>query len=145
MAIKDTEIDMRKMEERCREHGLKLTPQRNVIYREICKSGKHPSADMVYQAVKKKLPNISFNTVNRTVMTFAEIGLLNIVEGYGEPKRYDPNIGSHHHFRCVKCNRIVDFHNEGYDHLTVPDDIGKQYSVVNKRVVLEGLCDKCRD
>jgi Fur family peroxide stress response transcriptional regulator len=77
-------------------------------------------------------------------MTFAQIGLLGVVEGYGESKRYDPDIDSHHHFRCTKCNRIVDFHNEQYDNLAVPGDIEERFSVVNKRVVLEGLCDKCK-
>lgn len=128
---------------RSRENGLKITPQRTAIYQEFLKAKNHPSADTIYKRIRKKIPNISFDTVNRTLLTFSRIGIANIVEGYGQSKRYDPDIETHHHFRCIKCNIIIDFHNKEYDNLTIPKDIKKQFKVVNKKVVLEGLCPKC--
>jgi Fur family peroxide stress response transcriptional regulator len=129
---------------RCREHGLKITPQRNAIYKELIKSKNHPNATTVFKQVKKVFPNISFDTVNRTLLTFAEIGIVSMVEGFGESKRFDPNIESHHHFRCIKCNGIIDFQHKSFDKMKIPEDIQKQFSVLNKRVVLEGICDKCK-
>lgn len=126
-----------------RENGLKITPQRTAIYQELLKAKDHPSADTIYKRIIKKIPNISFDTVNRTLLTFSRIGIANIVEGCGQAKRYDPDLEAHHHFRCVKCNSIIDFHNKEYDNLTVPKDIKKQFKVLNKKVVLEGLCPKC--
>jgi Fur family peroxide stress response transcriptional regulator len=82
--------------------------------------------------------------VNRTLLTFHDIGIVNIVEGYGEPRRFDPDIENHHHFRCVKCNTIIDFDYNLYDRLEVPEEIHKKFSVLNKKVLLEGYCDKCR-
>ena len=127
-----------------REHGLKITPQRAAIYLELLKAKDHPSADIIYRRLIKQIPNISFDTVNRTLLTFAKIGMADIVEGYGQPKRYDPDMTTHHHFRCIKCNGIMDFHNKAYDDITVPQEIQKQFTVLRKKVVLEGLCDKCR-
>ena len=129
---------------RSKEHGLKITPQRTAIYQELLKAKDHPSADIIYKRIVKKIPNISFDTVNRTLLTFSKIGIANIVEGYGQPKRYDPDMGIHHHFRCMQCNSIIDFHNKDYDNIAVPEDINRQFKVINKKVVLEGLCDKCR-
>jgi Fur family peroxide stress response transcriptional regulator len=77
-------------------------------------------------------------------LTFSKIGITNIVEGYGQPKRYDPVIDMHHHFRCIQCNNIIDFHNKEYDNITVPEELQKQFLVTNKKVILEGLCNKCR-
>ena len=77
---------------RSKEHGLKITPQRTAIYQELLKAKDHPSADIIYKRLVKKIPNISFDTVNRTLLTFSKIGIANIVEGYGQPKRYDPDI-----------------------------------------------------
>ena len=128
---------------RARKHGLKITPQRIAIYQELLKAKDHPSADIIYRKLVKKIPNISFDTVNRTLLTFSKIGIANIVEGYGQPKRYDPYIDTHHHFRCTQCNRIIDFHSKVYDNISVPEEIQKQFTVVNKKVVLEGLCDRC--
>jgi Fur family peroxide stress response transcriptional regulator len=92
----------------------------------------------------KKIPNLSFDTVNRTLLTFSQIGIANIVEGYGQPKRYDPNIDTHHHFRCIKCHSIIDFQNKAYNNITIPEEIQKEFTVLNKKVVLEGFCNKCR-
>jgi Fur family peroxide stress response transcriptional regulator len=129
--------------EKCRENGLKITPQRRAVFEELLKAREHPSADLVYRKLKKAFPNISLDTVNRTLLTFAEIGIISVVEGYGQPKRFDPNIESHHHFRCVRCNSIIDFYDKSYDQMKVPKDILKKFTVLNKKVVLEGLCDKC--
>jgi len=139
---KDEMIDM--FHQRSKEHGLKITPQRTIIYQELVKAKDHPTADDIYKRIVKKIPNISFDTVNRTLLTFTRIGITNIVEGYGQPKRYDPDMDVHHHFRCIQCNSIIDFHNKEFDNITVPEEINKQFTVINKKVVLEGLCSKCR-
>jgi Fur family peroxide stress response transcriptional regulator len=127
-----------------KENRLKITPQRTAIYQELLKAKDHPSADDIYRRIVKKIPNISFDTVNRTLLTFAEIGIISVVEGYGQPKRYDPVLDTHHHFRCTRCNKIIDFYNEDYDNLIVPREIQKQFTVFHKKVVLEGLCDRCK-
>jgi Fur family peroxide stress response transcriptional regulator len=127
-----------------KEHGLKITPQRTAIYQELLKAKNHPSADDIYKRIVKKIPNISFDTVNRTLLTFSKIGITNVVEGYGQAKRYDPDMDIHHHFRCIQCGSIIDFHNKEYDNITVPEEINKEFTVISKKVVLEGLCSKCR-
>ena len=129
---------------RSREHGLKITPQRTVIYEELLKARDHPTADDIYKRIVKKIPNISFDTVNRTLLTFSKIGITHIVEGYGQAKRYDPDVDVHHHFRCVRCGCIIDFHNKEYDDIAVPEEIEEQFEVTRKIVVLEGLCGPCR-
>jgi Fur family peroxide stress response transcriptional regulator len=128
---------------KCKEHKLKMTPQRIVIYEQLRKSKDHPSADIICRKARKIFPSISFDTVNRTLATFSEIGIINVVEGRGDPRRFDPNIERHHHFRCMKCNTIVDFKNRSYDHIQVPRNLRKRFTVLNKRVVLEGMCNKC--
>lgn len=131
-------------EQRCRENNLKLTPQRSAVYRELLKSEDHPSADIVFRRLRKLFPNISLDTVSRTLLTFQKIGLANIVEGSGAPKRFDANIERHHHFRCLGCNRIIDIYDESYDTITIPEEIQRQCIVMNKTVHLEGLCGECR-
>ena len=130
--------------DKCKEHNLRITPQRTVIYKELHKSKDHPSADAVFRKARKVFPNISFDTVNRTVLTFAKIGLVNVVEGCGGPKRFDSDTESHHHLRCIKCNRIIDFHNKDYDSMEIPDEIKNKFTVLRKRVCIEGVCSKCR-
>ncbi|MHC4639877.1 MAG: Fur family transcriptional regulator, partial [Planctomycetota bacterium] len=54
----------------CSRAGLRITPQRTVVYKALAKTAKHPSADCIFRIVRKEMPNISFDTVNRTLNTF---------------------------------------------------------------------------
>jgi Fur family peroxide stress response transcriptional regulator len=128
----------------CYKHGLKITPQRVAIYKELISSQKHPSAIIIFRKIRNYFPNISLGTVNSTLLTFAKIGLAKVVESSGDPKRFDPQLKPHHHFRCMKCGEIVDFHDDAYDAITIPAAINKKFVVLGKIVHLEGLCDKCR-
>jgi Fur family transcriptional regulator, peroxide stress response regulator len=130
--------------EKCAERGLRITPQRLLILDELSKANDHPTADAIYTRVRKSLPNISFDTVYRTLLSFTEIGLLALVEGYGEQKRFEPNLHQHHHFRCIKCRTIYDFENDAYDSLAVPKAVKKHGIVLSKRVVFEGVCVNCK-
>ena len=128
----------------CAEKGLKVTPQRVTIYEELSKATDHPSADAIYKRVRKILHNISFDTVYRTLLSFTELGIVNLVEGTGEQKRFEPNLHQHHHFRCIKCHTIYDFEHDAYNDIAVPEVVHKQGVIINKRVVLEGVCSKCK-
>jgi Fur family peroxide stress response transcriptional regulator len=143
MTNEDVNTIIAQFQQKCRANNLKITPQRTAIYREIINSKDHPSASTIFNKIRKIFPDISFDTVNRTLLTFKEIGIVSTVEGYGEPKRFDPNTESHHHFRCIKCNNIIDIHHKSFDNIKIPEDIQKQFTVLNKRVVMEGVCDKC--
>jgi len=130
---------------KCRELKFKITPQRTAIYQELSNNKDHPSIDMVFRKVKKVFPNISFDTVYRTLQSFADAGIIKVVEGCGQPKRFDTDIKNHHHMHCMKCNAIIDFYNEAYNNIEIPKEIKKRFHVVNKKLILEGLCNNCRN
>lgn len=140
----ELEDRMKTFKARCREVGLKVTPQRMAVYKVLIRSKKHPSADMLYRKVRKVFPNISLDTVNRTLLTLAEIGVAFVVEGSGDVKRFDGNLKSHQHFKCTKCKKIIDFHHKPFDNIEVPAIIGEKYTVLRKTVYFEGICDICR-
>ena len=129
--------------ETCRRHQLKITPQRVAIYRELLQSQMHPSADVLYQIVKRDYPNISFDTVNRTLLTFVNIGIANVVEIFGGAKRFDPNVTDHHHLHCIQCGKIMDFHHRYFDSLDDPEDVPEDFRILDKRIVLKGICNDC--
>ena len=128
----------------CKKHSLKITPQRIAIYKELLNSQNHPSADEVFQTLKGDFSNISYDTVNRTLLSLAEIGLIDVVKSPGGARRFDPNPDSHHHLHCVKCGKIIDFTSEVCDKLKIPEEIQSQFTVLSKRVVINGICKGCR-
>lgn len=140
----NTTPDMDLFIDTCRENNLKLTPQRMTLFLELSGSRDHPSTGSLYRRAREIFPNISFDTVNRTLLTFLKLGIIRIVEGYGSPRRFDPNLAPHHHFRCVDCDGIIDIYDKGYDDLEIAGDVKEKCVVLHKRVVLEGICDCCQ-
>lgn len=138
------EEKLRNFKKICRKHRMKITPQRVAIYRELLTSKKHPSASAIHRRIRNYYPNISLGTVNSTLLVFAKIGLAKVVASSGDPKRFDPNLEPHHHFKCIKCGKIIDFQSSMYDDITVPIEIDEKFIVLGKKVHIEGLCDKCR-
>lgn len=143
MQVESKQTLLKNFAETCKAHHLKVTPQRVAIYRELIGSTAHPSVDDIYQIIKNEFPNISYDTVNRTMLTFAEIGIVDLVEVYGGAKRFDPNVTNHHHLHCVSCGKILDFHNDRYNNLGIPDEVRQKFRVLAGRVVLKGICEQC--
>jgi Fur family transcriptional regulator, peroxide stress response regulator len=131
-------------EQLCHKTKLKITPQRLEIYKELIKSKEHPSADMLWQKLRKTFPTISLDTVNRTLLTLSKIGVAFIVEGSGDVKRFDGGMENHQHFRCTQCRRIIDFHHEPFDAIALPPELEDSFLIVRKTVYLEGICRYCQ-
>jgi Fur family transcriptional regulator, peroxide stress response regulator len=131
-------------ETRCRQMGLKITPQRTAIYKSLIRTDTHPTAEEVYLEVRKEMPNVSLDTVNRTLLTLAQIGAAFVMEGTGQPRRFDGGLEDHQHFRCIKCGKVVDFHYEPFDNIALPNEIEGKYKILRKTVYLEGLCQTCQ-
>ena len=135
---------MEALRAKCREMGLKITPQRMAVYQALLESTEHPCAEAVFRKVRKSIPSISLDTVNRTLLTLSDIGAAFVVEGSGGAKRFDANLKNHQHFKCVKCRRIIDFHHEAFDSIDIPENLAARFAVLRKTVYLEGYCDLCK-
>lgn len=136
---------IRRFTELCRKSGLRVTPQRIEVYKQLISTEGHPSAEILYKKVKKAFPSISFDTVNRTLLTLGQMGAASIVEGSGEVRRFDGNTDKHQHFKCIKCKRIVDFYYKPFDNIKLPPKLIRKFKVLKKTVYLEGICDLCQD
>lgn len=128
----------------CREHRLRLTPQRVLIYEELKTARNHPSAEQIYRRVRERMHHISFDTVNRTLLKFAEIRLVDTVEGSGEPRRFDPDTSRHSHLVCSRCGAIVDITDPEGETVTVPEEIRRRFNITGRRIVYHGICEMCR-
>jgi len=139
------EINVDRFTQLCKAHGLKVTPQRVAVYKALKKATDHPCADKIHKQLLTDFPNISLDTVNRTLLTFARIRIIDVVEGQGDPRRFDPNLDEHHHFYCLSCSTIIDFHDPELKHIQLPDDITRSFTITGKRLCLTGYCARCRN
>jgi Fur family peroxide stress response transcriptional regulator len=126
-----------------REQGARVTPQRVAILRAVESAGSHPDAESVYRRVSREYPHISRDTVYRTLAMMEERRIIGSVLFVGNSKRYDPNIGRHHHLICTKCRKIVDFSAPKFDRLAAPPSAIEGFRVLRTTVVVEAVCSEC--
>lgn len=143
MDLKELEDKLKNFYNRCCQQHLKITPQRVEVYKALIASSDHPSAEAVYEKVRQVLPNVSLDTVNRTLNTLNKIGAAFIVEGSGDVKRFDGNLENHQHFKCIKCKKIFDFHCNEFDNIRAPEKLRHKFTVLRVAVYIEGLCQPC--
>jgi len=91
-----------------REKGLRPTKQRSCVYGVILDKRDHPTADGIYDRVKKQLPGTSFATVYNCLETLVGCGLVRQVHMDRSPTRYCPNLSPHAHFKCKSTGKIYD-------------------------------------
>ncbi len=123
---------------------LRMTHQREVILDELRKCKTHPTADDLYERVKKKLPRISLATVYRNLEVLSGEGLIRKLEISGRQKRYDWELQEHDHIYCILCHRVENIDLKRDRSFEVQPEDAKGYSVEGCRVEFFGLCPKCR-
>jgi Fe2+ or Zn2+ uptake regulation protein len=91
-----------------RSSGLKLTPQRMAIVRELALDPSHPTAQELFERLRRTLPTMSFATVYNTLDTLASAGLCSALSLAPGPSRFDANMTAHHHAVCDRCGLVRD-------------------------------------
>lgn len=80
--------------------------QRDLIYHYVKSVDCHPTAEMVYQALKDDSPGLSRGTVYRNLGILAQEGLL--IRMPFPVERYDGNTVPHAHLICQHCGFVTD-------------------------------------
>jgi len=142
-AYRFPEAEFKAFRKVCKERGIKVTPQRLEIFREIMKAkDDHPSAEDIYSRVKDRLPSISLDTVYRTLSAFESYGLIARIQTLGKI-RFDPKTKLHHHLFCKLCKELTDFSWDDFDKLALPQDVSEWGHPDTKHVQISGVCFKC--
>ncbi len=132
---------MKSLNKLLQEKGIKPTYQRLKILEYIQKHMKtHPTAEMIYEALRKDIPTISITTVYNTLKLLSEKGLVDAVFITGTEIRFDFNTEPHHHFLCKKCGRILDIS------IRCPFAEGKEidkHQVQEVHGYFKGICQSC--
>ena len=129
---------------RLNNHSLRITKQRQIILDELCSVTSHPTADVLYQMVRKRLPKISLGTVYRNLEIMSECGIIQKLDIGGTQKRFDAAPQIHYHVRCSKCGRV--------DDLDLPPDFNVEkaaskltsFKILRHRLEFTGICPECQ-
>ncbi|HET6965237.1 MAG TPA: transcriptional repressor [Acidimicrobiales bacterium] len=131
------------MVELFRRRGLKVTPQRELIFELLWGAGHHPTADSVYAEARSRMPTMSLRTVYQTLNDLAAMGELHQLDLGTGSSRFDPNTDVHHHLVCIGCGKVRDLYAD-YSTVSVPAGAEEGFEVGAAEVVFRGLCDQCK-
>jgi Fe2+ or Zn2+ uptake regulation protein len=130
------------MSELFHRHGLKVTPQRELIFQLLWRADQHPTADSVYAEARTRMPTMSLRTVYQTLNDLAAMGEITALHLGTGSTRFDPDTEIHHHLVCVICGKVRDVHADASS-LAVPAAERAGFQVGAAEVVFRGFCDEC--
>lgn len=125
-----------------RARGLKVTPQRQCIFRALHGSDAHPSAESVFAAVSAEMPTISLRTVYQTLNDLTAMGELAHIDLGTGASRFDPNLDPHQHLVCDRCGEVRDVHAD-VSGVRLPAAAGRGFRVATTEIVFRGVCAEC--
>ncbi|QCE35216.1 transcriptional repressor [Acetobacteraceae bacterium] len=127
------------LERHCRDAGLKMTGQRQVIARILSQTDGHPDAAELHQMAVKENPKISLTTVYRTVKLLEDHGILERLDLGGDRARYEASHhGVHYHLLNSETDEVLEFDNAKLTQLlhTIVERMG--FNLLSHRVELIG-------
>ena len=125
--------------------NMRLTTQRQIILEELGKVTSHPTANEVYDMVRRRLPRIGLGTVYRNLELMADIGIILKLEVGGTQKRFDATVEPHYHIRCSSCGKVNDVHIPVQEQINQMAEKASNYKILGHHIEFSGICVDCRE
>ena len=122
---------------------MRKSKQRDAILRILMSTKSHPTAEWLYEEVKKEIPNISLGTIYRNLRLMKEQGGILEIEQTGSYRRFDGNAANHYHFRCEECGRVFDIAEPVVSGIDRRVEKNTGFMVSHHRLEFRGLCRDC--
>lgn len=129
----------------CDTNFYRMTRQKKIILAVLKNTQTHPTADWIYEEVKKEIPNVSLGTVYRNLRILKETGKIRELNYGSSYSRFDGNCSNHYHFVCTDCGAVLDVD------LAMVKDLNRQVEkcinakVEYHRTEFYGTCSLCQN
>lgn len=124
--------------------NMRLTAQRQVILEELAKVTSHPTANEVYDMVRRRLPRIGLGTVYRNLELMADVGVILKLEVGGTQKRFDATVDPHYHVRCTACGKVNDIAIAVQEQINEMAEKACNYKILGHHIEFCGVCTSCQ-
>ncbi|MEF8824600.1 MAG: transcriptional repressor [Desulfohalobiaceae bacterium] len=122
--------------------NLRFTPQRKAIIEVLHELDTHPTADDLYERVRKKMPKISLGTIYRNLDILYHQGIIQKLHVAESQMRFDGNPDFHYHIHCTQCGSIADIFNCP-DISFVMKELETDFTITDYSLIFHGLCPDC--
>lgn len=122
---------------------IRHSKQRDAIKVYLMSTTCHPTAETVYEHIKKEFPNISLGTVYRNLNFLVEHGEALRLDVGDEYDHFDGDTTPHNHFYCRKCRRVIDLKMDTIDHIDLIANAGFDGIIEGHTIYFTGICADC--
>jgi Fur family peroxide stress response transcriptional regulator len=126
-----------------RSKGYKATPQRIAICRFALNSRDHPTAQQVYDEVKKIHPTVSLATVYKTLKVLKNLDLIQELDLPRGQARFDSYMKPHINLICLRCGNIVDLDDAAAIEIISKVAAAARFKPKGHRIDIFGTCRRC--
>jgi Fur family peroxide stress response transcriptional regulator len=127
-----------------RKKGYKATPQRIAICRYVLRSRDHPTAQRIYEEVRKVHPTVSLATVYKTLQILTEHGLIQELDLPEGQARFDSNVEPHINLICLRCGNIQDLDDPTAREMVAKITAKTEFTRIGQRLDIYGTCKTCQ-
>lgn len=123
----------------------KYSRQRELIYQTVMENQVHPTAEFVYNYLKKDNPQLSLGTVYRNLQQLSENGIISRVSIPDQPDRFDGITTPHYHAVCTECGSITDVFMENMADIDGLVASKTGLDIVGHEIVFKIICPVCKN
>ena len=130
---------MKTIEKYLTDSGIKPSYQRIRILSYLMNKKNHPTVEMIHKELLHDIPTLSKTTVYNTLKQFVEKGITQIINIEDNKTRYDADISTHGHFKCLNCNKVYDFR---FDNKNLEISDIEDFDFLQTHLYIKGICKK---
>jgi Fe2+ or Zn2+ uptake regulation protein len=116
-----------------------------VILAALEQDATHPTAEHLYDRLRREHPSLSLSTIYQTLDVFIRTGLCRRVSGLGDRLRVDGTPQDHDHAVCRLCGAIFDVDRDQVQLPTPPGYLSNGLMVTGIRFEYEVICAACQE
>lgn len=122
---------------------MRYSRQRELILNTVLENKVHPTADYVYNLLKKDYPDLSLGTVYRNLNFLAENNMLKKISNPCGSDCFDGTLSEHQHLVCEKCGKVIDISIPEIEHIDKNVFNKTGFRINTKSLAFEGVCSEC--
>ncbi len=123
---------------------MKYSKQREIILEYVKSVNNHPTAETIYEEVRKEDDKISLGTVYRNLEKLYQNGDIKRIKIAKAKDRFDGYTYNHYHGICIKCGKLVDIFVDYYKDIDKYVTKSTGIDILSHDITFNVICPECK-
>ena len=139
---------VQKFRQYCQDNGMRNTPERELIIKELYRVDEHFDVDRLFLRIRNRHLKLKLSKVSiyRAIPHLIKAGLIREAFSDSGAICYEHVLGHDHHdhMKCLACGEVIEFYEKEIDKMQQKICDRLNFEMVWHVHVIGGYCKKCR-